>query len=118
MFDKNTEEGLRFRIYRMGSLEVRTMQELGEEENVGAIFSIRDTQTGEEQDGKLERLFAQEKITKATEYVERVHVAGNVAGQRRYYVVLESETGHKILTELLADGRVVWEEDPQNLEDR
>merc|ERR1712151_603585 len=39
LFDKQTEEGTRFRIYKSGSLEVRTVQEREGEEVVGAIRS-------------------------------------------------------------------------------
>jgi len=39
LFDKQTEEGTRFRIYKSGSLEVRTVQELEGSEVVGAIRS-------------------------------------------------------------------------------
>jgi hypothetical protein len=39
VFDKSTEDGMRFRIYRAGSLEVRTMQAHENKEAVGAIFS-------------------------------------------------------------------------------
>jgi len=40
IFDKSTEDGMHFRIYRLGSLEVRTAQELGSEEVVGAVYSV------------------------------------------------------------------------------
>jgi len=39
MFDKTTEEGTKFRIYTLGSLEVRTTQEFEADEVVGAVFS-------------------------------------------------------------------------------
>jgi len=107
VFDKNTEDGIRFRIYKIGSLEVRTTQAHGAKEVVGAVFSVRSASQGER------RAEAQELLVKATQYVER---AG--ASQCRYYVVLESEQGHAILTEKLADGSVAWEENPQDLEDR
>jgi len=40
-FDKSTEEGIRFRIYQLDSLEVRTTQQsdLGSNETIGAVFS-------------------------------------------------------------------------------
>merc|ERR1712060_342696 len=38
-FDKCTEDGIRFRIYRVGGIEVRTTQESGSEEEIGAVFS-------------------------------------------------------------------------------
>jgi hypothetical protein len=40
-FDKCTEEGTRFRVYRTGKLEVRTTQEPGSaEECLGAVFAV------------------------------------------------------------------------------
>jgi hypothetical protein len=40
-FDKSTEDGTRFRVYRVGKLEVRTIQELGAaEERPGAVFVV------------------------------------------------------------------------------
>merc|ERR1719401_2827635 len=41
LFDQSTEEGTRFRIYQAGGLELRTTQEPGGEETLGAVFSIR-----------------------------------------------------------------------------
>jgi len=41
MFDNSTEEGTRFRIYRLGSIEVRTMQEFEGNEIIGAAFSMK-----------------------------------------------------------------------------
>lgn len=38
-FDRKTEDGARFRIYRLGKVEVRTFRELEGEEAVGAVFS-------------------------------------------------------------------------------
>jgi len=38
-FDKTTEEGTQFRIYALGSLEVRTTQEFDGDEVIGAVFS-------------------------------------------------------------------------------
>lgn len=110
VFDKSTEDGLCFRIYRLGSLEVRTMQEIHCEESIVAIFSLRDSKAGT---GSVQPLQPHEKIRKATEYVERA-----MAGHRRYYIVLETEGGQRILTERHQDGRITWEADPENLDER
>jgi len=118
IFEKSTEEGMRFRIYRVGSLEVRTTQELDCHEAVGAIFSIRDPQMGAGTCSSHEKASPEERIVKATEYVERIHLTGAVAGHRRFYSVLETEKGHKILTERREDGVIIWEEDPQKLDER
>lgn len=120
VFDKSTEEGMRFRIYSLGSLEVRTTQELGCEEVVGAVFSIRNTESASLRDeGGRQTVSMQEKIVHATEFVERIFLLGEKpSALRRYYLVLETENGHMIVTERLPDGRVTWEEDPEELEDR
>jgi len=39
-FDRTAEDGTRFRMYRVGVVEVRTTQEDGAEEEVGAVFSL------------------------------------------------------------------------------
>jgi hypothetical protein len=39
IFDKITEEGMKFRIYKKGSLEVRTTQEICGKEIIGAVFT-------------------------------------------------------------------------------
>merc|ERR1719440_23792 len=98
VFDKTTEEGLRFRIYQMGTLEVRTTQMVGEEEDVGVVFSIRSpTNKGGR---KGERIHEQEKVTKAIEYVEATFACNTSqdgtsasATPCRYYVVFETESG-------------------------
>jgi len=128
VFDRSTEEGMRFRIYRLGSLEVRTTQALGSDEIVGAVFSIRNptSTSGKENATEEEEItFSQEpvsleeKIIHATEFVERAFVnGGKPSALRRYYLVLETEAGHTIVTERLPDGTVTWEENPLEVEDR
>lgn len=43
VFDKQTEDGMRFRVYQVGSLEVRTTQEHDGKEVVGAVYSSNVT---------------------------------------------------------------------------
>lgn len=115
VFEKETEDGMTFRIYRMGSLEVRTTQPHNGEENVGVIFSVSEksesppdhTQTGPE------------KIVKVTEYVEKVPAEFQDYRKPdfKYYVVLETERGGTIVTEQLGE-TVAWEENVEDLEDR
>jgi hypothetical protein len=38
-FDKSTEEGMRFRIYKAGKLEMRTTQDFDASEVIGAVFA-------------------------------------------------------------------------------
>jgi hypothetical protein len=115
LFEKSTEEGRVFRIYRLGSLEVRTTQEPNGQEVVGAAFSIRapvsssDLPAGQNvTDGQM--------IRKATEYVEILR--GTEDRQCQYYVMLETTKGEKILTELTCTGRITWQENPKDVDDR
>jgi len=116
IFDKCTEEGLRFRIYRAGSLEVRTTQEREGREIVGAVFSIRSKapKAGSKAIG------VQEKISKVVEYVENAFDAGSDRSLLgcHYYLVLETMDGNRIVTERLGDGQLTWVEDPEDLDDR
>jgi len=109
-FDKSAEDGVCFRIYRLGTLEVRTMQEPDCEETVGIIFSLRDCGADT---GSIQQLQTRARIRKVTEYVERT-----VAGHRRYYVVMETESGQRILTERNQDGQIIWEADPEIIAQR
>jgi len=119
VFDKTTEEGLRFRIYRLGSLEIRTTQALHQEEIIGSVFSIRN-QAPTTVVSKLKTVDEQENVIKVMEYVERVFVpSADVNGLScRYYIVLETEHGNKILTERLDEGQLSWVRNPEDLEDR
>lgn len=114
VFDKSSEDGLRFRIYRIGSLEFRTTQELGGDEKIGVVFSIH-TPLQDSKQGKIRKtktIGDHERVTKVTEYVEKAFSglvgAGESTFYHRYYLVLETEMENKVLTELLANGKVVW----------
>merc|ERR1719359_437004 len=84
-FHKNTEDGTSFRIYKVGTVEVRTTQEYDGTEVVGAVFSVR-TQAPQLPRGAVRCAAGREKISKATEYVQKVG-----ADDVKYYVVLETE---------------------------
>jgi hypothetical protein len=109
VFDRITEEGLRFIIYKIGSLEVRTTQDSSGQETIGAVFSVDGTQTRFAQSSVVEE---QDKVVKAAEYVERASY------EVRSYVVFETEKGRRIVSECLPDGTVVWQTDAINLDDR
>lgn len=115
VFDRSTEEGLRFRIYRIGSLDVRTTQEVGGEEEIGVVFSIGARSGGSHRDKCLQE---EGEVTKITEYVEASLEASSLQLQCQYYLVLETCSGKKIVTERLREGRVTWEQDPHDLHDR
>lgn len=118
VFDKATEEGLRFRIYRFGSLEVRTTQEHGGEEVVGAVFSVR-TQVPST-DARASGIEDDERIARATQYVERDIDASAEAPSPcdHHYLLLETKEGGKILTERFSDGHLSWVDSPEDIDDR
>mmetsp|Transcript_108544 Transcript_108544/g.339540 ORF Transcript_108544/g.339540 Transcript_108544/m.339540 type:complete len:579 (+) Transcript_108544:1-1737(+) len=105
VFDKATEDGTRFRIYRLGSLEVRTTQELDGQETIGAVFSA-----AADREGKA--IQPHEKITKVTEYVEGSNENCDC------YVVLETELKSVIVAEEGKNGSVRFLENPKDLEAR
>lgn len=122
-FQKKTEDGMIFRIYRVGTLEVRSTQAYDSDEVVGAVFSVRSKAETRGNLGAARCAGGREKIQKVTEYVQKLQRgAGELDAKYfngyRYYVVLESENGSTVLTEQLADGAVTWEENARDLEDR
>merc|ERR1740123_764620 len=107
VFDKATEDGNRFSIYRIGSLEVRTITEPECEPVIGAVFSVHAAV-----DAPTQVIGEEERIVKATEYVERVGLAFQV------YVTLETSEKNIVVVQELEDGTMSREENPSNLEDR
>merc|ERR1719320_738634 len=105
-FERVTEDGSRFSIYRIGSLEVRTITEPDCEPVIGAVFSVHAP--SESKSAILE----EEEIVKATEYVERVGLEFQV------YVTLETDQKNTLVVEELEDGTLRFEENPSNLDDR
>jgi len=114
VFDKRTEDGMGFRIYKLGSLQVRTTEEHNKEETVGMVFSTRASKQKEDGSQLQRSVRDHAQIVKATEYVEPT------GGGARFtsYVVLETEEGHSIVIEKAAAGVVLWAENPSNLDDR
>jgi len=124
-FDKSSEEGLRFRVYHLGSLEIRTIQGLGDSEVVGAVFSTQP----HARVTRSKKLSANDKVVKALLYIEAGHLesilvdgvkksATNAGLFRHYYTVLETQEGNKVVTEQLASGRTTWQVNPEDLEYR
>merc|ERR1711920_381748 len=108
VFDKKTEDGTHFLIYRLGSLEVRATQAPNGKIVIGAVFSLGS-------DAPSEEASDSERIVKATQYVEKAS-----AGRLHccYYVVFETESGCRVITEMLPTGGVAWKANPKNVEDR
>jgi hypothetical protein len=114
IFERSTEDGLAYRIYRVGSVEVRTTQELGEQEAIGAVFSIHFPTLKSSPHRSIKE---GEAITKVTEFVEANGVY-NARPETHYYVVIETSGGNKLVTELMPSGSVGWCENPDELDDR
>jgi hypothetical protein len=123
LFDMATEDGLRFRVYQAGCLEVRTTQARSGKEQIGAVFSFRAPLQTDPWDPWDECVKEQERPVKATEYVEwawecRDSVSGDYVKNCHFYVVLEDEHGNRVLTEQSGSGKTLWVENPEDLEDR
>jgi len=110
VFDKSTEEGIRFRVYKIGSLEVRTTQEADGKESVGAVFSMQPSSQSPTQHRHAEKTELTEQIKKVAMYVEKVS-----STSRHYYVVVETKAGNVMVTEMHPDGDVTWKENPVDL---
>jgi len=101
---------VRYRIYRVGSLEVRTVQEADGQEEVGMVFSV---ERGLSRDIDAAGAADSEKIVKVSEYVERGR-----DGAAHFFVVAETDAGSVILTETSGDATPVVVENPKELSDR
>merc|ERR1712050_511259 len=99
-------DGSRFSIYRIGSLEVRTIAEPDCEPVIGAVFSVHASSECKQ------AISEHEEIVKATEYVERVGLEFQV------YVTLETDQKNIIVVEELEDATLRFEDNPSNLKDR
>eukprot|EP00930_Biecheleria_cincta_P071201 TRINITY_DN58720_c0_g1_i1.p1 TRINITY_DN58720_c0_g1~~TRINITY_DN58720_c0_g1_i1.p1 ORF type:complete len:1107 (+),score=253.54 TRINITY_DN58720_c0_g1_i1:32-3352(+) len=126
-FQRSTEDGVMFRIYRIGSLEIRTTQDPDGEETVGAVFSRRAPEWLLRSGNKAKQAREDEAIVKAKVYIEasetedaRTMAAVSCEGKPFYhfFVVLETDATNAIVTEQLRDGSIGWAVNPSNLEDR
>merc|ERR1711966_122029 len=91
------------------------------DEEVGCVFLVRKPSCKASVKGPLPPDWEQEKIAKATSYVEHTLCQGRVDASTlrcHYFLVLETESGDTILTERLADGILSWIENPKDLEIR
>eukprot|EP00408_Alexandrium_pacificum_P062060 CAMPEP_0171168378 /NCGR_PEP_ID=MMETSP0790-20130122/7679_1 /TAXON_ID=2925 /ORGANISM="Alexandrium catenella, Strain OF101" /LENGTH=1106 /DNA_ID=CAMNT_0011633215 /DNA_START=47 /DNA_END=3367 /DNA_ORIENTATION=+ len=112
-FCKSTEDGVRFCIYQLGSLEVRTVQELGSAEVVGAVFSSQEPgKAPTSATGLWSTIARTDKVAKAVLYVEHDVEAA------RYFATLETDHGDAIMVDMLRDGSLTWTESPTDLEAR
>merc|ERR1712060_237158 len=110
LFDKSAEDGTRFRIYKLGSLEVRTIQRSEGKETVGAVFSVCSSAEAFKGHGSAA---GNEKVVKVTEYIERCG-----ADHYHCYAALETEKGNVVVVEELTNGTVKREHNPKDFEYR
>mmetsp|Transcript_46664 Transcript_46664/g.107837 ORF Transcript_46664/g.107837 Transcript_46664/m.107837 type:complete len:877 (+) Transcript_46664:102-2732(+) len=127
VFDGCTEEGTRFRIYRTGSLELRSTQEIHGEEIPGVVFS-RFAALHTQPKCLNAKGMEEEEILKVKQYVEHSGLParrGMPTWQEllpppdsRSYIVLETSKGNALVTEVLGDGQVACAVNPPGLEAR
>ncbi|CAK9112784.1 Uncharacterized protein SCF082_LOCUS52291 [Durusdinium trenchii] len=128
-FQKSTEDGIIFRIYRLGSLEVRTIQEPEGQEEVGVVFSTRAPTwdlSASKSSGKAIR--DDEKVVRGRIYVEAIDIetarrldqkwSSKRLDYCHHYVVLETEEENVIVTEKFPDGTTMMVVNPEGVEDR
>lgn len=114
-FDHTCEAGMRFRVYSAGSLEIRTTQAHGGTEEVLVVFSLGSPSApfgaaGRAAPQHQQRPLEEERLTKATEYVQRTSQLG-----RQSFVVLETARG-RVLTEQHPDGSLSWMDNVADLD--
>ena len=112
-FYQVSEDGVAFRIYKLGSLEVRTIQEVDQLEMVHVVFSSRAV-SWETKGSKPQDVLGKEKLSRCRVYVE----AMEYEACNNYYIVLETHEKSVVVTERLSDGSLCWLQNPHNLEDR
>jgi len=117
VFDKTTEDGTRFRIYRSGGLEVRTVQEHDGKEDVGVVFAVSASMQASLFGGSQETVQESERIEKVTEYVESAATDLQPLA-RNFYIVAETTAGNVVVTEMLENGAVALEANPAGLPNR
>eukprot|EP00434_Breviolum_minutum_P009358 symbB.v1.2.008246.t2/scaffold515.1/size193321/8 len=119
-FEKTAEDGGIFRIYKIGSLEVRTIQDTDGPETICVVFSS-GAASWEANNTKPDDRTEKEKLSKCKMYVEAVeHEASNGRVGCNFYLVLETngKTKTTLVTELPRGGEVTWLQNPRSLEDR
>lgn len=115
VFQRTTEDGTTFSIYRVGNVEIRTSQARDGMLVVGGVYSFRSSAH------RVAEPIASwnDRVVKVSEYVE-VAEGGGVANQgfvHKYFSVLQTDRGAKIVTEHTGH-TVTWEENVVGLEDR
>jgi len=124
VFDKMAEDGMRFRIYELGSLEVRTTQAHDGTETVGAVFGRRSASRPLAPDGGG-AVDEADGLVRVAQYVEAPRGCVPTAakgsllhGPPRFFVVAETRAGGAVIAERVAGAGDQWTEDTGDLERR
>eukprot|EP00408_Alexandrium_pacificum_P025048 CAMPEP_0171202934 /NCGR_PEP_ID=MMETSP0790-20130122/25260_1 /TAXON_ID=2925 /ORGANISM="Alexandrium catenella, Strain OF101" /LENGTH=892 /DNA_ID=CAMNT_0011668377 /DNA_START=56 /DNA_END=2734 /DNA_ORIENTATION=+ len=118
VFSKVAEEGTKYRIYELGSLEVRTMQPHDGKEKIGAVFSSRAPSARAPAGAAASK--DADSIVRATQFVEssqQIRDSKYVPSDIRFYVVFETSAGDCFVTEKQGDA-TTWLQNPEDIEAR
>mmetsp|Transcript_27364 Transcript_27364/g.77027 ORF Transcript_27364/g.77027 Transcript_27364/m.77027 type:complete len:900 (+) Transcript_27364:70-2769(+) len=112
VFDKRTEDGMTYRVYRFGSVEVRTTQECTGDEVIAMVFAAFKNKSV-----VCDSIKNSEKIVKATEYVE---ISLERSSPCTLYVVFETDAGNTLSAENFSPkwAENQWTENQSDLQDR
>lgn len=115
-FQEKTEDGTCFRIYKIGSLEIRTTQERFAEEQIGVVYSSRAPTWNLA--ATCQELSEREKVVECKVFLEAAE--GDVVGKQPHHLYMVCITANKntIVTEKLTNGSTVFLVNPKSLEDR
>lgn len=115
-FQEKTEDGTCFRIYKIGSLEIRTTQERFAEEQIGVVYSSRAPTWNLA--ATSQELSEREKVVECKVFLEAAE--GYVVGKQPHHLYMVCITANKnvIVTEKLANGSTFFLVNPKSLEDR
>lgn len=115
-FQEKTEDGTCFRIYKIGSLEIRTTQERFAEEQIGVVYSSRAPTWNLA--ATSQELSEREKVVECKVFLEAAE--GDVVGKQPHHLYMVCITANKnvIVTEKLANGSTFFLVNPKSLEDR
>merc|ERR1712048_103965 len=94
-------------------IEVRTTQEYDGEEIIGVVFSIRASVNAPVAGTNSWVSTKHSKVVKVTQYVEKAD-----DGSCQFYIVLHTQEGNVIVTEMLRNGTTTWVENPVDWEGR
>lgn len=116
-FNKCAEDGTRFRMYQIGGVEVRTVQDHGGQEVIGVVVESAAHQSTLVEATAAAVVRESEYVVKVTEYVEAAPCKAETEASLpwRYFVVLETEAGGIVVVEKFEDGREVWQEGSDGL---